>query len=234
MATPEAAPRRMGRPPRITRDDIVQAARTIGFDDVTMKAVAAQLGVSIPGLYHYVRGREDLLRLVADHALAEGETPQDVGQGWADWLREWARHTRRSMGQHPELIEHYAAGGLDHARVLAVIDQVLSVLVRHGFEPVDAQAAYEDVSMVALGTAIEDIRFRHETEAGNSWPAQVAAYLEEIGPERPSVLRELLDGPTPTADQLDDRFERRVDAVLVGIAKRHGRRLTQVTRATPP
>jgi AcrR family transcriptional regulator len=224
----------MGRPPRITRDDIVQAARTIGFDDVTMKAVAAHLGVSIPGLYHYVRGREDLLRLVADHALADSETPKDNGQNWADWLREWARHTRRSMGQHPELIEHYAAGGLDNSRILAVIDLVLGVLVRHGFEPADAQAAYEDVSMIALGTAIEDIRLRHETEDGNGWTAQVAAYLDEIGPERPSALRALLDEPTPTADQLDERFERRVDALLVGIAKRHGRRVTHVTRTAPP
>ena len=54
--------KRIGRPPRIDLAAIADAVLVIGFDDVTMRRVADHLGVSVPGLYHYVKGRDDLLR----------------------------------------------------------------------------------------------------------------------------------------------------------------------------
>ena len=42
----------------------------LGFADVTMKSAAEHLGVSVPGLYHYVNGKDDLIRVAADYQLA--------------------------------------------------------------------------------------------------------------------------------------------------------------------
>ena len=64
-----AARRRVGRPPQISRQAIAEAAQQVGLGNLTLKAVADHLGVSVAGLYHHIRGKEDLLRLAADQAL---------------------------------------------------------------------------------------------------------------------------------------------------------------------
>src|SRR4051794_5335215 len=74
---PEATKPRVGRPPRISRALIAEAAHDIGLDEVTMRAVAERLGVGIASLYHHVDGRDDLLRLAAEHGAARARQPQD-------------------------------------------------------------------------------------------------------------------------------------------------------------
>ena len=148
----------MGRPPRIDLAAIADAVLEIGFDDATMRRVAAKLGVSVPGLYHYVRGRDDLLRVAAERALSRVELPEDTGQHWAEWLRSWARYIRSALSSRPELVHHFMSGGLDEARVEEVTARAIAVLVRDGIDPAVATAAWEAVSSMALGTAVEDIR----------------------------------------------------------------------------
>ena len=48
---------KVGRPARIDQMMIADAALEIGLEDVTMKAVAERLGMSVTGLYHHVAGR---------------------------------------------------------------------------------------------------------------------------------------------------------------------------------
>src|SRR6478736_6140386 len=124
IAPRDGTPRPVGRPARIDRDAIARAVIEIGFDDATMKRVAEHLGVSVPGLYYYVRGRDDLLRLAAELSLANVPMPVDEGQHWARWLREWARYTRSSMAE-PELMELYRSGGVDTDRMVDVIGSTL-------------------------------------------------------------------------------------------------------------
>src|SRR3954454_12890200 len=99
IAPRDGAPRPVGRPARIDRDAIARAVLEIGFDDATMKRVAEHLGVSVPGLYYYVRGRDDLLRVAAEYSLAQTVVPEDRGQHWALWLREWAEYMRAAMAE---------------------------------------------------------------------------------------------------------------------------------------
>ena len=60
-------------PPRreaLTRDAIVRAARdmlrTTELDDLSLRKLAAALGVTAPALYAHVEDKEDLLRAVAE------------------------------------------------------------------------------------------------------------------------------------------------------------------------
>jgi len=59
----------------------------------------------------------DLLRLASEYAIANETRPEDLGQHWADWLREWARHMRSSMGEY-ELMEHYICGMFNIERMI--------------------------------------------------------------------------------------------------------------------
>jgi AcrR family transcriptional regulator len=212
--------RRVGRPPRITRAAIADAVLEIGDEELTMKRVATHLGVSVPGLYHYVKGRDDLVRLAAQQALTRVRMPEDTGQHWATWLREWARYTRDVMKERPELLNQFANGGLDDDRLIEVAGRALDVLTRSGFEPEAALHAWEAVNTLALGSAIEDIRERATARGGRPWTARVVLALARRDPDELTTLRSIVDsGYQPDRDAA---FEARLTTLLVGVAVEHG------------
>ena len=218
-ATEAETPRRVGRPARIDRDSIARAVIDLGFDQATMKTVAQHLDVSVPGLYYYVRGRDDLLRVAAEYTMARRTLPVDQGQHWADWLREWAGHTRESMAE-PELMDHYVSGDLNGDRVVDVIGRVLDVLHRDGFEPDVALAAWGAISSVALGSAVGDLRELEAAAAGRPWIAQVHASLARRDPTEHETLRSLVEQGVPRDS--DAVFEDRLTAMLIGLAVQYG------------
>lgn len=64
--TGEVAPRRLGRPPRTEnqRERILQEAAALfgrsGFDAASLSDLAAEVGISKAGLYHYFRAKQDV------------------------------------------------------------------------------------------------------------------------------------------------------------------------------
>lgn len=219
MRTPSAR-QRVGRPPRIDRAAIADAVLELGLDDVTMRRVADHLGVSVPGLYHYVKGRDDLLRLAAEQALSRVRLPEDEGQHWATWLREWARYTRDVLAAQPELVNQFISGGLDDDRLIEVIGRTLDVLHRDGFEPDAALDAWEAVSTLALGAAIDEIRERSAEADGRPWPARIFAALVRRQPTELPTLRTIM--ASGYQRDRDAAFESHLTTTIVGIAVRHG------------
>ena len=59
-----------GRPARISRDDVAEAALAIGLDKVTLAAIGKRLGVDHSSLYRHVSGRDDILLAAADRVIA--------------------------------------------------------------------------------------------------------------------------------------------------------------------
>jgi AcrR family transcriptional regulator len=108
-AVPEviwARPERAGRGPRPahSRADIAAAAVRIadadGFDAVSMRHVAAELGCGTMSLYNYVPRKEDLYELMMDAVSGEQELWQPTGDWRAD-MNRMARQTRALMYRHP-------------------------------------------------------------------------------------------------------------------------------------
>ncbi len=209
--------RKVGRPARLDREMIARAAYEIGLDRITMKAVADHLGVSVPGLYHHLDGRDDLLRLAAEYSAALIEVPVDRGQGWAEWLLEWSRYAYAAFVAQPQLVDQFRQGTISVDRMVVHVDAVIGLLTREGFSLVEARDAYGLVSQCAVGAAINRLR---DTESARGGPDLVAEYhrvLAARGPGELPHLRRLAaeHEPPPT---LDDQ----VVTVLVGIAVRRG------------
>ncbi|MGH8978055.1 MAG: TetR/AcrR family transcriptional regulator, partial [Acidimicrobiia bacterium] len=107
-STPAFADRpKVGRPARLNRAMIARAAYEVGLDQVTRKGVADRLGVSVPGLYHHVEGRDDLMRLAAEYSASQMELPVDHGQHWAEWLLECARYSHDAFVAQPALLAQF-------------------------------------------------------------------------------------------------------------------------------
>jgi AcrR family transcriptional regulator len=220
---------RVGRPPRIDREAIAAAVLDIGLERASMKAVAEHLGVSVPGLYHHVRNRKELLLLAAERSLARVRLPEDRGQHWSEWLREWSRYSRASLVDDPELFNQYLSGALSWDSMVDVIDSVLRVLTRQGFPPLEAKAAWDAVGRVALGSVADTIRQRAAAESGRPRAAELHRILARRDRDALAGVRAVADwAPHP-----DEEFEVELTTLLVGIAVRRGEPWAAIAAASP-
>jgi AcrR family transcriptional regulator len=196
-----------------------------------MNAVAEHLGVSVAGLYHHVHGREDLLRLAAEHSMSEIHIPEDHGQHWAEWLREWARYSRAAMLAQPELLAQLMNGALPLHRIVESVDKVLSLLTRQGFDPAGAYHAWAAVSHCTVGAIVEQLRERSATKEGRPTIAEFHRLLAQRAPDDLPGLRALLRA-VPERDPEAD-FEDQITTVLVGVAVQRGLSYDDIVGARP-
>jgi AcrR family transcriptional regulator len=216
-AQPFADRPKVGRLARLNRAMIARAAYEVGLDQVTMKGVADRLGVSVPGLYHHVEGRDDLMRLAAEYSAAQLELPVDRGQHWTEWLLECGRYSHDAFVAQPALLAQFVNGSLGIERMVHHMDTVIGVLIRHGFSPAEAVDAHETVTECALGAAVTEIRTVEAARAGRPIIAEYHRVLAVQPPDALPNLRKLVSAHSPRSG-----FTERVLTVLVGIAVRRG------------
>lgn len=134
--------RRQGRPTSavLTRAAIGQAAlRQIdaaGYAAMTMKALAADLGVAPSALYNHVRGKHDLLRLVQDALMEQVDVSAFDDQPLRAAVADWARSYRDVFAAHPQVIQHISVLPVtDAPRTLDRYEAVASALAAGGVPP---------------------------------------------------------------------------------------------------
>jgi AcrR family transcriptional regulator len=84
-----------GRPARLSREQIVAAALESDVDTLTMRELAARLGVTHSALYRWVRDRDQLVDLISEvmvgRVLPADEPTPDTWRAWLARLA-WAMH----------------------------------------------------------------------------------------------------------------------------------------------
>jgi AcrR family transcriptional regulator len=225
-ARPEPGARRA----RFTREQIAEAALKIadteGFEAVSMRRVAAELGAGTMTLYHYVRTKDELVALMDNAIMGEllipdGELPSD----WREALTLIARRTRDAFARHPWTLEMSDAGlapnGLRH------MEQSVAAVAGLGLDFVESFEIISLVDELVFGHAV---RGRgpgpDDPVAREEWLDQAAVYIEEqvATGEYPHLEAMLPDGGVSAvwerleeADADDSRFERGLKRLLDGI-----------------
>ncbi|MFG1922671.1 TetR/AcrR family transcriptional regulator [Cryptosporangium sp. NPDC048952] len=94
-------------PSELTREEIVRAAVEIlqkhGLDAVSMRTVAARLGVSPVPLYSRVGNKEALLDAVADALLADVAPAPRTGEAWQNYAVRWVSALRDRLTTIPDM-----------------------------------------------------------------------------------------------------------------------------------
>lgn len=99
-----------GPKPSLTLGRIVAAAIALadreGIGGLSMRRVAAELGVGAMSLYRYVPGKAELLALMLDKVSGPGEAvTRAAGAGWRAVLAAVARDSYRRYLRHPWLLQ---------------------------------------------------------------------------------------------------------------------------------
>jgi AcrR family transcriptional regulator len=133
---------------RFSVEQVVDAALACvaerGLDDLTMRAVAARLGVSPMGLYRYVTNRDELVSRAVDQTLASVRLPPHPQPGHADrWLVAMAGSVRECLLPYPGTAEHLLLHGPTGRHTMTFMDRVCHVLADTGRTPRQTAWAYD-------------------------------------------------------------------------------------------
>jgi AcrR family transcriptional regulator len=157
----------------LNRDRVVATAVELadekGEAGVTMRAIAARLGVQAMSLYNHVAGREDVLDGMVDAVFGEIDLPAPTTD-WKHAMRDRAASSRAVLRRH-----RWAVGLMDSRRqpgpaTLRHHDALLGALRAGGFSVAMAAHAFSVIDSYLYGFVLQEL----------SLPFANHAELEEV------------------------------------------------------
>ncbi len=205
----------VGRPRRLSSEQIVAAARSLDPSKVTMRAVADVLGVDPKALNYHVSHKGALLTLLATDSLAthfvDLTFERDVS--WQDAASSFARAMREAMIASGVAARAFRLTSGD-ARVLRPVEAVLQRFIAAGASVTLAGRLMTTLANLATSSALDVL----DTEAGRVSPQleEVAAALGGSEPGAFPVLGAMVERRISAAD--DEQFEIDLKVFLAGAA----------------
>ncbi|MFF2778094.1 TetR/AcrR family transcriptional regulator C-terminal domain-containing protein [Streptomyces sp. NPDC058052] len=202
----------------------VEIADAEGLTALSMRGVAARLGVAPMSTYRYVPSKEELVLHMADAAFGEESYPADAPEDWRSRVELGARTMWRLYRRHPWLAQ---LGSLSRPllvpRLLVHGEWILGALNGHGLSPTELFDIHVLIYSHVQGLAVHLEREAHAEAATGQSEDQ---WMDSRGPD----LRALSEsGRFPTFAKvvgsfeggydlrLDDLFERGLKALLDGL-----------------
>jgi AcrR family transcriptional regulator len=129
----------MARPRQtlLTRERIVEVAGRLadaeGLEAVSVRRLAAELGVRGPSLYNHFPTKAEIVDAVADAVVAQVDVSAFATHDWRAALRLWAQSYHAVLSAHPNIVPVIAHGPGRRPAALAMADTVYGALVDAGF-----------------------------------------------------------------------------------------------------
>jgi AcrR family transcriptional regulator len=221
------------RKPRFSREQIATAALQIadseGFEALSMRRVAEELGAGTMTLYYYVRTKEDLLALVEDALMGEtSDACEPLPEAWRPALRKLATATRATYLHHPWALRSFT-GVRVGPNALRHIEQSLQAVARLNLPVEQKLGILSIVDDYVFGHCSGTLRRRERPQLDRkSTKVLREAMKRSLDSGDYPQLRALIGDDDPVevfARSLgfmteDHHFESGLDALLDGLAKR--------------
>ncbi|MFE6667576.1 GntR family transcriptional regulator [Streptomyces sp. NPDC057697] len=218
--SPEQGPgqgQEAGQDQELTLERIVRAGMDIadseGLSALSMRGVAARLGVAAMSLYRYVTGKDDLVLLMADAAYGEESYPADAPEGWRPRVELGARTLWSLYCKHPWLAQlGPISRPLPLPNLMVHGEWVLSALEGHGLDPIRLFDIHILIYSHSHGLAVH---LEREAQA----EAATGQSDEEWIDSRAPALRQLVESGrfpafTRIVGALGDGYDLRLDALF--------------------
>jgi AcrR family transcriptional regulator len=144
--------------PQLTRDRIVDTAISLadheGFEAVTLRRIAAELGVHVTSLYNHLPTREAVTDSIVERLIDEAKLPL-VPVGWEEWVRRFFTAIGTVAMTHPGAFTALQRRPVQGEHAAASFEVALAAFAKAGFGPEDAYNAVKATSLLALTVGLE-------------------------------------------------------------------------------
>jgi TetR/AcrR family transcriptional regulator, tetracycline repressor protein len=209
---------------QLSEQDIVDAAlrliRKDGAEKLTMRTLAAELGVTAMAIYYHVPNKEALLDLVVDSVLSRVPMPAPSAERWQAQMKAYILASRELTSAYPGLSRVIVERG-DSEAVRALVRYGISLLLAAGFDPREAALAITTYNTYLFGVYA----------AMAAQPAQRVSRRRPLRRAPSTVAETGLDAVVRHLRELslEDSLDYGVDAVIDGIAARAKRKRPRKT-----
>jgi TetR/AcrR family transcriptional regulator, tetracycline repressor protein len=183
----------------VSRDQIIDAATGViesgGYETMTIRSLATELGVAPMTLYRHVRDKDDLLDEVVDRLLARSWRPSGSARDWRTWITSAATKLRTFLVAQPAALHVFLRHPVVSPAAVVRMNAMMDVLRGVTGNEAAARRAYAAIHTYTIGfAAVEASRARWEPDpdATDGLARELAAYT--TGPQFTAGLRYLLDG----------------------------------------
>ena len=208
---------------RLSKAAVVDRALALsdaeGLDALTIRRLAAALGVTPMALYWHFRSKEELLGGLVERVWAGVDTDIDETADWPQQLRGLLESLVRVLREHPSASELLLKGEkLNSGAALRATETTLGVLRRAGFGPERAAAIARSGLWTALMLVMSEPGFEPGmTEADRAeMQRRKRVQLALLPPDRyPHVVEAAV--PLTVCDDPDQHYRFGVDLFIAGV-----------------
>jgi AcrR family transcriptional regulator len=226
------------RRPQLTRERVVEEALAIiahdGANALTMRRLAARLGVVPGALYHHVRNKQQLQDLLLDNVLAEIDLQLDPALGWSEQLKVLANRLRQVLEAHPGIAGILKTRDPLGPHSLALAEAFLSPLQTAGFGDREAGLAFFLLLDYTIGFAVSTpaTSVNEQRVRDQAIRSRLHQFFRSLPPDRFPALVAL--GEHVWVDNRDERFTAGLQVLADGLehARNAPRRPAPKTRPT--
>ncbi len=204
----------------LTRERVVAEALAViaadGAAALSMRALAARLGVVPGALYRHVRSKEQLCDLAVDGVLAEVGTQADRALAWPDQVKVLARRLRAVLENHPGIAAMLKTRDPLGPHSLALAEAFLAALQEAALPVRETAQAFSLVYDYTLGFALSDRTTVNEQRVQDpTTRRQLQGFFRSLPADRFPALTTL--GEHVWAGNRDQRFTAGLDTILAGL-----------------
>ncbi|MFC6159722.1 TetR/AcrR family transcriptional regulator C-terminal domain-containing protein [Kribbella jiaozuonensis] len=185
-------------------DEAVALLDAEGLDGVTLRKLAARLGVQAPTLYWHLPNKAALVTAIAE-AIVPDPTPAAPDQPWQEWLTDFALQLRAALLAHPDGARVVSMAQLSR-QTAAWSELAMSTLADRGIPLHNARIIVLTVERFTVGHALEEQSPRPDTADFD---------LEQYRAAYPVSMRAITEYFTPGRD-VDDLFRDCLEVVVEG------------------
>jgi AcrR family transcriptional regulator len=206
---------------QLTRQRVVAEALTTiadhGVQALTMRRLAARLGVVPGALYHHVRDKQQLHDLVLDNVLAEVEVQLDPAPGWTDQLKVVAHRLRQVLEAHSGVADILKTRDPLGPHSLALAEAFLGPLQAAGFDDREAGLAFFLLVDYTIGFAVggTSTSVNEQRVRDPATRTQLHQFFRSLPPDRFPALVAL--GEHVWVDNRDERFTAGLQVLVDGL-----------------
>jgi len=208
----------------VTRERAVRVAigraDANGIESLSMRKLAAELGVEAMSLYYHLRNKSDLLDAMLDAVYAEFDTPTREDQ-WRDAMSRRARSMRAVWARHSWALEIGARTSPGSA-TLRHLDAAIGCLRAAEFSMVMIGHALSVLDSYVRGFAQEEIGLPLDSSGGIT-PAteDIIAQQQRMAEDYPNLAAMAAELIMQPGYAYGNEFEFGLTVVLDGIASAH-------------
>jgi AcrR family transcriptional regulator len=209
------------RRPQLTRQRVVAEALAViaqdGAPALTMRSLAARLGVVPGALYHHIGNKQQLQDLVLDNVLAEVDLDLEPSLGWPEQLKLLAHRLRAVLEAHPGIAGILKTRDPLGPHSLALAEAFLAPLQAGGFGDREAGLAFFLLVDYTVGFAVSSPRtsVNEQRVRDPAIRTQLHEFFRSLPPDRFPALVAL--GEHVWLDNREERFTAGLDVLADGL-----------------